>query len=384
MNKFMLCLGILMLSNIQAISAENLKIRTPSVEQYRSDSLKDPISFKVSVINEGETPIKIVPSLKSKYGDVSVDVSPDTLDRNSVTTLSVTLGKISTPYGVRPLDPPNISSKFSGTLILRGTSQPASGDPTVSDVAAIPITLLTPASAIFNRPWLPGIGAVIALVFILFMIRRLFYRKKNPSIRFSDKMMEAPFDASKSWVSNLTLFAALITALLSQLVLSPINKLMYGSMIALFASLVPLAPLIYKMTLTNVFRSPPKKPAVRTSANKIILNQPQEPKERIAIGPVWGYLLASLVTLIANLGTIGVLILLANHLADDLGSAGLSIFPAKLFIAFIVLVTAVALYSTWLLIFDTIRDSRREYLRSKNIDPPYDTQERSRSTRSLP
>ncbi|WP_425146105.1 hypothetical protein [Deinococcus sp.] len=351
-----------------ANAAAHLKIRTPLIEQYRLQSEGRTPSFRISVLNEGNVALDLQASISSSYGVVSARLTPSRVAANSVSEVTVKLLQITLGGRSRALSAPDEPDKFSGTLILQGSLSSTGERLAVSEVASLPITLFAPSAALFNRPVLPASGVGVALTLIGLTVLRL--RAGTPRLWLGSRMVEASFDPAKSWVSNLTLFTALVTGLLSGLTLPSASKLMYISMAAFFASFIPIAPLLYKATLNEVIRKETSSKLKVLRGDRLLLSVVQPPaSERVAAGPIWGYLLASLFTLAANLGIIGLLLLLINELGSNLASFKLGTDPVILFITLIVLFTLFALYATWATIYDTVTHNHRDYLRLGDQDP---------------
>lgn len=276
--------------------AQDLSVTSPqSIEFYR-DAADDKASVLVPLVatNVGDQPMTLSVSLidpqGKPVGQAKLDASQ--LPADETRTFSARL----TPETIKP----GVGTPWSGYLQVKSAVKPAAPGTNGTERVSLPVQIYNQQAALFNRPWFFWGPVLLALACVLLATAWLCHDK----IHAGRQMEQAKFNPSESWVSNFTVLTSLGSALVALVSFDGPNKIMFATATAVSAALIALAPLVYGLLL-------PWTAEVTTAGVPA----------KVKTGPVWGYLVVSLISIAAGAGAFNLLLNLIPRVSQPLITA---------------------------------------------------------------
>lgn len=230
----------------------------------------NPCTF-VTLMNKGKAPVEVSAEVMVQE---LLDALPVTLDLPGSPNCSAAPPKTSVPLSVPEGGAVVVRVNFSPDALQR-IENDVKGQllmTTGSEAVVTPVALTKPPnlSQVLYELFLPLLGAVLLVLAVLIW----------SDVDWSQDMKAVEWSGEKSWAGNLALLASLVTALGGFVTIGEADKPRLAILGVVFSLLSLLAPLLYRTTLHT------------------FINEGQEEQR----GPVYGYLLASIITLWSALG----------------------------------------------------------------------------------
>jgi hypothetical protein len=241
------------------------------------------------------------------------------------------------------------------TLTPAKRHQAAKGVLVASAPGSVPAAVTLDASATKSPPW--WVYAVIfgplAIGLVLLTVRWLSRTRKDADL--GDRVGPASWDFSKSWASTLTVFGALVGTIVTSGVLpdtSTTPKSTYAGLNVLFGALILIAPFVYTAT----------QKAAKVHLSKTV----KEPQYQ---GFVWGFLLATAITVWAVMGELATTFAMFEAIRTGHSMPGVAVIVLA---AVVIIAAALLLLVTWRRV-DTIigyqTDKPKQRHRARTLHP---------------
>lgn len=286
MNRIPALVLILFLLGVGTTGAQPLQvIESPG----RAISHVKPCTF-ITLRNKGVAAVEVKAQLLGQIPRLSI---PATLERstNVECAESTSTSAPAATSSVPPGEPVVMRVNFDPET-LRSVGNDAKGQLlwTVGDeVIAVPVALKNPPNlnAVSAQLFWPLLPAVLLVLFVFAW----------SNVAWSKDMDAVEWSGERSWAGNLALLASLVTALGGFVTIGEADKPRLAILGVVFSLLSLLAPLLYRMTLHTF-----------VDANG----------KEYQRGPVYGYLLASIITLWSALGGLLAVYQLLKSFQDNL------------------------------------------------------------------
>jgi hypothetical protein len=283
--------------------AQTLSVTSPeAIEFYFDKNAAAGVPVELTVTNAGDQSMAVTLRLVNGQGEavdeaVLVPAKPSPLPADETRVFTARLR----PSGIQPQ--PQGRVPWTGFLQVKtNVAKPTAGTNGTEQVS-VPVKIYSQQAALFNRPGFFG-GPVLLALGCLLLAAWLISRK---NVGVSTTMVQAQFKPSESWVSNFTVLGSLGSALVAIVALDGPNKIMFASATAISAALIALAPLVYSFFTPG-------------SATIVQDGKPTEVKT----GPVWGYLAASFISVVAGVAAVNLILNLIPRVAQPLADAQVS------------------------------------------------------------
>lgn len=289
--------------SVSLASAQTLSVTSPeAIEFYLDTNAAAGFPVELTVENAGDQSMAVTLSLVNGQGKV---VDKAVLEPTKPSPLPADETRVFTarlrPSGIQP--PPKGRTPWTGFLQVKtDIAEPTAGTNGTEQVS-VPVKIYNQQAALFNRPGFFG-GPVLLALGCLLLAAWLLSRK---NVGASTLMEQAQFKPSESWVSNFTVLGSLGSALVAVVALDGPNKIMFASATAISAAIIALAPLVYS------FFTPGSATVVKDGKTT-----------GVKTGPVWGYLVASFISVVAGVAAVNLILNLIPRVAQPLADAQVS------------------------------------------------------------